>query len=132
MGSTILQSNEVLGLVSRRTAELCRLVKLGIDCQYRCDNVRHMNSFHHNARISTHAIEQAREKGWTLRQVWAAHIDPDVRYPSGRYPGQYRHIRGNLVVIVDEARNMAVTVYLNVEETALRPDQIAKGERIAS
>lgn len=91
-----------------------------------------MNSFHHNARISDHAIAQAAEKGWTLHEVWLAHIDPDVRYPSLRYPGQFRHIRGNLVVIVDERLNKAVTVYLNVEETALRPDQIAKGERIAS
>lgn len=91
-----------------------------------------MNGYHHNARISDHAISQAAEKGWSLHEVWLAHIDPDVRYPSGRYPGQYRHIRGDLVVIVEERSNKAVTVYLNVKETDLRPDQIARGERKAS
>lgn len=89
-------------------------------------------NFHHDARISDHAITQAAEKGWTLDQVFAAHAFPHVRYPSGSHPGQYRHIRGDLVVIVDERRNKAVTVYLNVKETDLRPDQIARGERKAS
>lgn len=92
----------------------------------------YMNSFHHNARISDHAIDQAASKGWSLHDVWLAHIDPDVRYPSGRYPGQYRHCRGDLVVIVDERLNKAVTVYKNVEETPLRPDQVAKGEKISA
>lgn len=82
-------------------------------------------------RIATHAIEQARAKGWSLRQVWLAHVDPDVSYPSGRYPGQVRHIRGNLVAIIDAAQNRCVTVYENVVETALRPDQIAAGVRIS-
>lgn len=84
------------------------------------------------ARISDHAKAQAAAKGWSLADVYQAHVDPDICYPSGRYPGQQRHIRGNLVVIVDVRRNKAVTVYLNVEETELRPDQIANGERKAS
>lgn len=91
-----------------------------------------MTTYRENARISDHAIEQARDKGWTLHEVWLAHVDPDVRYPSGRYPGQYRHCRGDLVAIVDERSNKCVTVYLNVEETALRPDQVAKGEKISA
>lgn len=91
-----------------------------------------MTNFHHDARISDHAKAQAEAKGWSLHDVWLAHVDPDVRYPSGRYPGQQRHIRGDLVVIVDEARNKAVTVYLNVKETDLRPDQVAKGEVISA
>lgn len=83
-------------------------------------------------RITTHAMAQAKAKGWTLRQVFLAHVDPDVTYPSGRYPGQVRHIRGNLVAIIDAAANRCVTVYENVVETALRPDQIAKGEKITT
>lgn len=82
------------------------------------------------ARISDHCKAQAAEKGWTLDEVYKAHIDPDICYPSGRFPGQQRHIRDNLVVIVDAARNIAVTVYENVTETALRPDQIAAGVKI--
>lgn len=69
-------------------------------------------------------------KGWTLHEVFLAQTDPDVSYPS-RHPGQVRRIRGNLVVIVDEAANRVITVYENVVETALRPDQIAACERIA-
>lgn len=82
------------------------------------------------ARITTHAKEQAAAKGWTLDEVFRAHVDPDIAYPSGRFPGQQRHIRDGLVVIVDAARNMAVTVYENVVETALRDDQIAAGVEI--
>lgn len=78
-------------------------------------------------RITDHAKAQAAAKGWSLDQVYQAHVDPDICYPSGRFPGQQRHIRDNLVVIVDAARNMAVTVYENVVETELRPDQVAAG-----
>lgn len=82
------------------------------------------------ARITDHAKAQAAEKGWTLDEVYRAHVDPHICYPSGRYPGQQRHIRDNLVVIVDAARNICVTVYENVVETELRPDQIAAGVQI--
>lgn len=91
-----------------------------------------MNLNRHTARISNHAKDQAAAKGWSLWQVYLAHIDPDVTYPSGRYPGQVRCIRGNLVAIIDATRNICVTVYENIVETELRPDQIVKGERIAS
>lgn len=105
-------------------------MRLGIDFPYGCSKVRHMN--HHNARISNHAKEQAAAKGWSLRDVWLAHVDPDITYASGKYAGQVRCIRGNLVAIVDEARNICVTVYANVVETDLRPDQIARGDKISA
>jgi hypothetical protein len=82
-------------------------------------------------RISDHGKAQAAAKGWTLHQVWLAHVDPDVTYPSRR-EGQMRHIRGNLVVIVDARSNRAITVYENIVDTPLRADQIAKGERKAA
>ncbi len=83
-------------------------------------------------RISTHAKEQAASKGFSLDAVFLAHSDPDICYANGRYAGQARRIRDGIVAVVDEARNLCVTVYANVVETELRPDQIAKGERIAS
>lgn len=83
--------------------------------------------------MTRHAAEQGRLKGFTARQTWLAMTDPDVTYPSGpKYPGQERRIRGDVVAVVDIAANRCITFYLNVVETALRPDQIARGERIAS
>lgn len=90
-----------------------------------------MNNRRINARISDHAKAQAEAKGWSLHQVWLAHTDPDVTYPSLKYKDQTRCIRGDLVAIVDDKTNKCVTVYLNIEETDLRPDQIEKGEVIS-
>lgn len=83
--------------------------------------------------ITRHAVEQAKAKGFTARETWLAMTDPDVTYPSNpqKYPGQVRRIRGNIVAVVDEAKNQAITFYENVVETDLRPDQIAAGVEIA-
>jgi hypothetical protein len=81
--------------------------------------------------LTRHAVEQAKAKGFSARDTWLAMTDPDVTYPSGpKYPGQIRRIRGNIVAVVDERMNRVITFYENVVETALRADQIAKGERI--
>lgn len=81
--------------------------------------------------ITRHAAEQAKAKGFSARDTWLAMTDPDVTYPSGKkYPGQVRRIRGNIVAVVDEKMNRAITFYENVVETALRADQIAAGVRI--
>jgi hypothetical protein len=83
--------------------------------------------------MTRHAAKQAKAKGFSARDTWLAMTDPDVTYPSGRrYPRQERRIRGGIVAVVDKVTNTAITFYENVKETALRPDQIAKGERIAS
>lgn len=84
--------------------------------------------------MTRHAAKQAQAKGFTARQTWLVMTDPDVTYPSNpkRFPGQERRIRDGIVAVVDKAANRAITFYVNVTETALRPDQIAKGERIAS
>lgn len=81
--------------------------------------------------ITRHAAEQAKAKGFSARDTWLAMTDPDVTYPSRR-EGQVRRIRGNIVAVVDEAANRCITFYENVVETSLRPDQIAKGERITA
>lgn len=80
-----------------------------------------------------HFVEQAKAKGFTARQTWLAMTDPDIVYPSAaRYGHQERRIRDGVVVCVDKVTNTAITCYVNVVETDLRPDQIARGERKAS
>jgi hypothetical protein len=84
--------------------------------------------------MTKHAAEQARTKGFTARQTWLVMVDPDLVYPSNprRFPGQERRVRDGIVAVVDKAQNRAITFYVNLTETDLRPDQIAKGERKAS
>lgn len=73
--------------------------------------------------LSAHASRQAQAKGWSNDDVLAAANDPHVTYDNGRYPGQKRHIRGDLVAIVHPESRQVKTVYQNVTETELRPDQ---------
>ena len=74
-------------------------------------------------RLTRHAWDQAISKGFDRAAVLLAAGDPTVTYENGRYPGQYRHIRDGIVAVVDRDRETIVTVYANVRETALRPDQ---------
>ena len=73
--------------------------------------------------LSGHAAQQARSKGWTEDDVLRAANDPQTTYANGRYEGQKRHIRGDLVAVVHPESQKVVTIYQNVKETALRPDQ---------
>lgn len=91
------------------------------------------------AQIYAEALAAAQE-GWTLthhaeRQSAAKGIDPfalmaaagrpTVRYPHGaKYPDQWRHISHGIVAVVDPIAKRVITAYLNVERTALRPDQM--------
>ena len=86
-----------------------------------------------NPTPTLHAVEQAKAKGFTAEQTWLAVTDPDVTYPS-RKAGQERRINveAGVVAIVETATNRVITFYENIVETDLRPDQIARGERIAS
>lgn len=82
--------------------------------------------------MTRHAAKQAAAKGFTAHETWLVMTDPHVTYPSGpKYPGQIRRIRGNIVAVVDEKMNKAITFYENVVETALRPDQIAAGVKVS-
>ena len=74
-------------------------------------------------RITHHARTQADAKGFSIGEVQAAAMHPTITYANGRFPSQMRHIRGNVVAIVDVPKRMIVTVYSNVVETPLRPDQ---------
>lgn len=73
--------------------------------------------------LSGHAAQQARAKGWNPSDVVQAANDPHTTYANGRYEGQMRHIRGDIVAVVHPESKKVVTVYQNVKETDLRPDQ---------
>ena len=83
-------------------------------------NARHTGSGY---TLSGHAATQARAKGWSEDAILAAANDPQTTYANGRYEGQMRHIRGDVVAVVHPASQKVVTVYQNVRETDLRPDQ---------
>jgi hypothetical protein len=73
--------------------------------------------------LSGHAAQQARAKGWSEDAVLNAANNHEVAYDNGRYHDQKRHIRGDIVAVVHPQSKKVVTVYQNVTETALRPDQ---------
>lgn len=73
-----------------------------------------------------HADKMIAEKGFDPVAVFRAANDPSVTYDNGRHPGQRRHIRDGIVAVVDPASRKIITVYKNVVETDLRPDQIDK------
>jgi hypothetical protein len=76
-----------------------------------------------NYKLTYHAQKQAAAKGWTSKDVLLAANEPLHTYPSARVPGQVRHVRGDLVAVVDPAEHRVVTVYQDVVETAVRRDQ---------
>lgn len=80
-------------------------------------------------RLTYHAQKQAAAKGWSSEAVLLAAEKPLHTYPSGRVPGQWRHVRGDIVAIVDPAENRVVTVYRDVKETSLRTDQTDEDAR---
>jgi hypothetical protein len=73
--------------------------------------------------LSGHAAQQARAKGFSEDAVIDAANNHSVRYANGRYPGQFRHIKDDIVAVVHPESRKIVTVYENVRETELRPDQ---------
>jgi hypothetical protein len=74
-------------------------------------------------RLTYHAQQQAAAKGWTSEDVLLAANKPLHTYPSGRVPGQVRHVRGDLVAVIDPVERRVVTVYQDVAETSVRKDQ---------
>lgn len=74
-------------------------------------------------RLTYHAQKQAALKGWSSAQVLEAADRPQHTSPSSRFPGQWRHVRGDIVAVVDPADHRVITVYQDVAETTLRTDQ---------
>lgn len=77
----------------------------------------------HEYRLTYHAQRQAREKGWSSKEVLLAANQPLHTYRNGRVAGQFRHVRNGLVAVVDPATKKVVTVYADCVETKLRRDQ---------
>lgn len=75
--------------------------------------------------LTRHAERQAVEKGFSFEEIIAAAYEPEITYESYRHPGQRKHIRGTLCVVIDPAQEKVITVFLHLVETDLRPDQIA-------
>lgn len=82
-----------------------------------------MNTNEMTFKMTHHCMKQALAKGIDPLDILEAASYPTVVYESRRYPGQMRHVRGDLCVIIAEDGVTIVTVYLNVVETDLRPDQ---------
>ena len=76
-----------------------------------------------NYRLTAHALRQSLAKGFNPDAVLRAASDPAITYANGRYVGQVRHIRDGIVAVVDPTAHSVITVYANVVETDLRPDQ---------
>jgi hypothetical protein len=76
-------------------------------------------------RLSHHAKQQGRNKGYTEAEILDAALNPTLTYESHSHPWQHRHVRGGLCAVVDRATGLVVTVYANVDRTALRADQVA-------
>ena len=76
-----------------------------------------------NFRLTRHAAEQARNKGFDIDAVYRAANNPAITYESGRFPGQWRHVRDGIVAVVDPVTGNIITVYQNVVMTPMRPDQ---------
>jgi hypothetical protein len=72
-------------------------------------------------QFTQHALAKIGTDADLHRAVFLAATDPQTRYESRRNGGGMRHVRGDVVAIVD--RGAVITFYRNVEETALRPDQ---------
>lgn len=73
--------------------------------------------------LSWHARQQCASKGISEAAVLAAANSPAHTYPNGRYPGQWRHVLGDVCAVVDPAKAQVITIYANVTETDLREDQ---------
>lgn len=75
-------------------------------------------------RLSPHCQKQIALKELDEATVLRAANSPQLTYDNGRYPGQKRHIGYGICAVVDPARGVVVTVYLNTIETDIRKDQL--------
>lgn len=79
--------------------------------------------------LTRHVQDQAREKGIELSKILDA-LQHGYQTPVTAYPHQTRYIKHGIAVVADDWTHNVITVYLDRVITPLRPDQIARGERI--
>lgn len=73
--------------------------------------------------LGRHLIEQARMKGFNMNDVIAAVDHPDDVNDNRLHPGQKRHMRGDICVVVDPDTRSAITCFANWVATPPREDQ---------
>lgn len=72
-------------------------------------------------QFTQHALSKIGTDADLHKAVFLAATEPSTTYASRRNGGGMRHVRGDVVAIVD--RGAVITFYRNVVETPLRPDQ---------
>lgn len=77
--------------------------------------------------LTRHLKEQAKTKGVSLLNILEVLKQPSITYANGMAEDQERFIGNGIVVVVDVLSGHAITVYENVRETDVRPDQIKSG-----
>ena len=85
--------------------------------------------------ISDHAVSQAKAKGFTAEEIFAAMTNPARVTDVLKYPGQKRFIAGRIAVVAAPKGDAwhIVTLYLDDVLTAPRADQMdtPEGRRYA-
>jgi uncharacterized DUF497 family protein len=81
--------------------------------------------------ITTHAERTIESKGIALEDVEAVWHDPDLVYPSNRYPGQHKRIGRGIVLCCEDSTGKVITVFVNMTNTPLRPDQRRDADALA-
>lgn len=74
--------------------------------------------------IKGHALDKARDLGWTRQQIELVAERPSITYANSR-PGTMRHIRDGICAIVDPVALVVITVHPSTRETPIRPDQMS-------
>lgn len=80
--------------------------------------------------LTKHAKKQAKEKGFSVRNILDMWKEPDRIIPSRSYPGQYR-VCGDGICLVGVPKGhskvksfIVITLYADGELTPPRPDQM--------
>jgi hypothetical protein len=73
--------------------------------------------------LGRHLVEQARMKGFDMNDIIAAIDDPEEINDNRLHPGQKRHMRGSVCVVVDPEARSAITCFENWVATPPREDQ---------
>lgn len=74
-----------------------------------------MNFRFETLRITQHAQDRLHDRGFTAQAIKDALDSPDLTYAAkdDRYPGQYRVVKGPMVVVVDSVRRSIPTVFFH-------------------
>lgn len=73
-------------------------------------------------QFTQHALSKIGTDADLHKAVFLAATEPTLTYESRRNGGGMRHVRGDVVAIVD--RGAVITFYTHKDETPIRPDQM--------